>query len=87
VPGDDAKAQGIQDLDTLHTRSGVPIVSKKQLKDAETQANLDKWQEELARHVAYLPILCELANVDEGELHRAIEIHFYVRSMSKGAMQ
>ena len=43
--------------------------------------------EELARHVAYLPILCEQAGVDEHELHRAIEIHFYVRSMSKGAMQ
>jgi hypothetical protein len=70
-----------------HTRSGVPIVTKKQLKDIEAQASLERWQEELARHVAYLPILCELANVDEGELHRAIEIHFYVRSMSKGAMQ
>ena len=62
-------------------------MSKKQLKDIETQASLERWQEELARHVAYLPILCELANVNEGELHRAIEIHFYVRSMSKGAMQ
>jgi len=70
-----------------HTLSGVPIVTKKQLKDIEAQASLERWQEELARHVAYLPILCELANVDEGELHRAIEIHFYVRSMSKGAMQ
>ena len=70
-----------------HTRSGVPIVTKKQLKDIEAQASLERWQEELARHVAYLPILCELANVDDGELHRAIEIHFYVRSMSKGAMQ
>jgi hypothetical protein len=62
-------------------------MSKKKLKDLETQASIDRWQEELARHVAYLPVLCELANVDEGELHRAIEIHFYVRSMSKGAMQ
>jgi hypothetical protein len=69
-----------------HAFVGIDM-SKKQLKDAETQANLDKWQEELARHVAYLPILCEMANVDEMELHRAIEIHFYVRSMSKGAMQ
>jgi hypothetical protein len=64
-----------------------PIMSKKKLKDIETQAMIDKWQEELARHVAYLPILCEQAGVDEHELHRAIEIHFYVRSMSKGAMQ
>jgi hypothetical protein len=71
----------------LFTLAGVPIVSKKQLKDIETQAMIDKWQEELARHVAYLPILCEQAGVDEQELHRAIEIHFYVRSMSKGAMQ
>jgi hypothetical protein len=71
----------------LFTLAGVPIVSKKQLKDIETQALIDKWQEELARHVAYLPILCEQAGVDEHELHRAIEIHFYVRSMSKGAMQ
>ena len=62
-------------------------MTKKQLKDIETQSNLERWQEELARHVAYLPILCELSGVDEGELHRAIEIHFYVRSMSKGAMQ
>ena len=63
------------------------IVTGKRLKDIETQAMIDKWQEELARHVAYLPILCEQAGVDEHELHRAIEIHFYVRSMSKGAMQ
>ena len=62
-------------------------MTKKKLTDVETQANLERWQEELARHVAYLPILCELASVEEGELHRAIEIHFYVRSMSKGAMQ
>ena len=62
-------------------------MSKKKLKDIETQAVIDRWQEELARHVAYLPVLCELADVDEHELHRAIEIHFYVRSMSKGAMQ
>ena len=62
-------------------------MTKKQLKDIETQSNLERWQEELARHVAYLPILCELSGVDEHELHRAIEIHFYVRSMSKGAMQ
>ena len=62
-------------------------MTKKQLKDIEAQASLERWQEELARHVAYLPILCELSGVDEQELHRAIEIHFYVRSMSKGAMQ
>ena len=62
-------------------------MTKKKLKDIETQSNLERWQEELARHVAYLPILCELSGVDEMELHRAIEIHFYVRSMSKGAMQ
>jgi hypothetical protein len=62
-------------------------MTKKQLKDIEAQVSLERWQEELARHVAYLPILCELAGVDEMELHRAIEIHFYVRSMSKGAMQ
>jgi len=62
---------------------------KRLLRDVECEslAMVERWQEELARHVAYLPILCELANVDEGELHRAIEIHFYVRSMSKGAMQ
>ena len=87
VPGDHAKAQSIPHLVALHTLAGVPIVSKKKLKDIETQASLERWQEELARHVAYLPILCELADVDEQELHRAIEIHFYVRSMSKGAMQ
>jgi hypothetical protein len=87
VPGDYEKAQGIQDMVALFTLAGAPIVSKKQLKDIETQAMIDKWQEELARHVAYLPILCEQAGVDEQELHRAIEIHFYVRSMSKGAMQ
>jgi len=58
-------------------------MSKKQLKDLETQANLDRWQEELARHVAYLPVLCEQAGVTEDELHQAIGIHFYVRSISK----
>ena len=87
VLGDDEKAQGIPHLVALLTLAGVPIMSKKQLKDIETQAMIDKWQEELARHVAYLPVLCEQAGVDEHELHRAIEIHFYVRSMSKGAMQ
>jgi hypothetical protein len=87
MPRDHAKAQSLQDMVALHTLAGVPSMSKKQLKDIETQAMIDKWQEELARHVAYLPILCEMAGVDEMELHRAIEIHFYVRSMSKGAMQ
>ncbi len=58
-------------------------MSKKQLKDIETQAMIDKWQEELARHVAYLPILCEQAGVDEHELHQAIGIHFYVRSITR----
>ena len=87
MSGDDGKAQGLPQLVALLTLAGVPIVSKKQLKDIETQAMIDKWQEELARHVAYLPILCEQAGVDEHELHRAIEIHFYVRSMSKGATQ
>jgi hypothetical protein len=62
---------------------------KRLLRDVEQEslAMAERWQEELARHVAYLPILCEMANVDEHELHRAIEIHFYVRSMSRGAMQ
>ena len=62
---------------------------KRLLRDVEQEslAMAERWQEELARHVAYLPILCEQAGVDEHELHRAIEIHFYVRSMSKGAMQ
>ena len=62
---------------------------KRLLRDVEQEslAMVERWQEELARHVAYLPVLCEMANVDEMELHRAIEIHFYVRSMSKGAMQ
>ena len=62
---------------------------KRALRDIaeESAANATRWEEELARHVAYLPILCEQAGVDEQELHRAIEIHFYVRSMSKGAMQ
>ena len=62
-------------------------MGKKQLKDIETQLAIDRWQEELARHVAYLPVLCEQAGVDEQELHRPIEIHFYVPSVSKGAMQ
>ena len=62
---------------------------KRLLRDVEQEslAMVERWQEELARHVAYLPVLCEMANVDEHELHRAIEIHFYVRSMSRGAMQ
>jgi hypothetical protein len=58
-------------------------MTKKRLKDIETQAMIDKWQEELARHVAYLPILCEQAGVDEHELHQAIGIHFYVRSITR----
>jgi translation initiation factor 2 alpha subunit (eIF-2alpha) len=65
-----------------HAFVGIDM-SKKQLKDAETQANLDKWQEELARHVAYLPVLCEQAGVTEDELHQAIGIHFYVRSITR----
>ena len=58
-------------------------MTKKRLKDIETQAMIDKWQEELARHVAYLPILCEQAGVTEDELHQAIGIHFYVRSITR----
>jgi hypothetical protein len=58
-------------------------MTKKRLKDIETQASLERWQEELARHVAYLPVLCEMAGVTEDELHQAIGIHFYVRSITK----
>jgi len=49
----------------------------------ELVANLQRWEEELARHVAYLPVLCEMAGVTERELHQAINIHFYVRQMTR----
>ena len=49
----------------------------------EVVANLQRWEEELARHVAYLPVLCEMAGVTEHELHQAISIHFYVRQMTR----
>ena len=58
---------------------------KRLLRDAECEslAMVERWQEELARHVAYLPILCEQAGVTEDELHQAIGIHFYVRSTTR----
>jgi len=49
----------------------------------EVVANLQRWEEELARHVAYLPILCEMAGVTEAELNQVITIHFYVRQMTR----
>ena len=58
---------------------------KRLLKDIaeESAANVTRWEEELARHVAYLPVLCEMAGVTEHELHQAISIHFYVRQMTR----
>jgi hypothetical protein len=58
---------------------------KRLLRDVEQEslAVVERWQEELARHVAYLPLLCEQAGVTEEELHQAIGIHFYVRSITK----
>lgn len=58
---------------------------KRLLRDVEQEsiAMVERWQEELARHVAYLPILCEQAGVTEDELHQAIGIHFYVRSITR----
>ena len=58
---------------------------KRALRDIaeESAANATRWEEELARHVAYLPILCEMAGVTEEELHQAINIHFYVRSITR----
>jgi len=58
---------------------------KRLLKDIaeESAANATRWEEELARHVAYLPLLCEQAGVTEHELHQAINIHFYVRQMTR----
>ncbi len=58
---------------------------KRALRDIaeESAANATRWEEELARHVAYLPILCEQAGVTEEELHQAINIHFYVRSITR----
>ena len=49
----------------------------------ESAACANAWEEELARHVAYLPMLCEQAGVTEEELHQAIGIHFYVRSITR----
>ena len=51
--------------------------------EQESIAMVERWQEELARHVAYLPLLCEQAGVTEHELHQAINIHFYVRQMTR----
>ena len=58
---------------------------KRALRDIaeESAANATRWEEELARHVAYLPVLCEMAGVTEHELHMAINIHFYVRQMTR----
>jgi hypothetical protein len=58
---------------------------KRLLRDVECEslAMVERWQEELARHVAYLPVLCEQAGVTENELHQAIGIHFYVRSITR----
>jgi len=58
---------------------------KRLLRDVEQEslAMVERWQEELARHVAYLPVLCEQAGVTEDELHQAVAIHFYVRSISR----
>jgi hypothetical protein len=58
---------------------------KRLLRDVEQEslAMVERWQEELARHVAYLPVLCEQAGVTEDELHQAIGIHFYVRSITR----
>ena len=58
---------------------------KRLLKDIaeESAANVTRWEEELARHVAYLPVLCEMAGVTEAELLQAINIHFYVRQMTR----
>ena len=58
---------------------------KRLLRDVECEsiAMVERWQEELARHVAYLPVLCEQAGVTEDELHQAIGIHFYVRSITR----
>jgi hypothetical protein len=58
---------------------------KRLLKDIaeESAACASAWEEELARHVAYLPLLCEQAGVTEQELMQAINIHFYVRSITR----
>jgi hypothetical protein len=58
---------------------------KRLLRDVQqtSDAVFERWQEELARHVAYLPIICEQAGVTEDELHQAIGIHFYVRSITR----
>ena len=58
---------------------------KRALRDIaeESAANATRWEEELARHVAYLPILCEQAGVTDDELVQAIRIHFYVRSITR----
>ena len=59
--------------------------NKRLLRDVEQEslAMVERWQDELVRHVAYLPILCEQAGVTEHELHQAISIHFYVRQMTR----
>ena len=58
---------------------------KRDLRDIaeESAANATRWEEELARHVAYLPVLCEMAGVTEEELRQAIGIHFYVRRLTR----
>ena len=58
---------------------------KRALRDIaeESAASACKWEEELARHVAYLPVLCEMAGVTEDELVQAIGIHFYIRSITR----
>ena len=74
-------------LSSCHSEPGAlthpPVSPMAKNIQEELVSNLQRWEEELARHVAYLPVLCEMAGVTEHELHQAISIHFYVRQMTR----
>jgi hypothetical protein len=56
----------------------------------EQEAILEKWQEELARHVSYIPLLSEQAAVSKDEVMQALDMMFYTHRLNKqsrGGMQ
>lgn len=56
----------------------------------ESDTILERWQQELARHVAYIPLLAEQAGVSRIEVIQALDMMFYTHKLSKqsgGCMQ
>jgi hypothetical protein len=56
----------------------------------EQEAVFEKWQEELIRHVAYIPMLADMAGVSRSEVLQALDMMFYTHKLTKqsrGGMQ